>query len=79
MAKTATINAATAKKIIAGFEEFEELKKQVLLLIPEKFIPYGSKLWWQKEVLGGEDEIRKGKVKEYRNAKSLISDLHKGI
>ncbi len=79
MSKTLIIDSATAKKIIKELERLENLKTNLLILLPEAVIPYGSKLWWEKEVLKGELVIKKGKFKTYTSSKDLISDLHQGI
>lgn len=79
MAKAGTINAITAKKLVTDLERIEQLKMQILRHLPDGVLPYGSELWWQREILTGEEEIKKGKYKTYDNAKDLIADLHKGI
>ncbi|OGE18344.1 hypothetical protein A2769_01505 [Candidatus Daviesbacteria bacterium RIFCSPHIGHO2_01_FULL_37_27] len=79
MTKSITIDNTTAKKIIKDLESFEILKASILNLLPEGVFSYGSKLWWEKETLVGEEEIKKGKYKTYKNTHSLIDDLHKGI
>lgn len=78
MTKSATINTATAKKLAAQLEQFEELKTHILRLLPDGIIPYGSKLWWEKETLIGDESITNGEFKSYKNPKALIADLHKG-
>ncbi|MBI2074463.1 MAG: hypothetical protein HYT83_01355 [Candidatus Levybacteria bacterium] len=79
MSKSTTIDTTVIKKLINELEHLEELKLHILRIIPEDMLPYGSKLWWEKEVLNGEEEIKKGKFKTYKNAKMLIADLRKGI
>lgn len=79
MSKSASIDIKTAEKLVREIESFEEIKKHILQLLPEEVIPYGSKLWWEKEMIGGEEIIKKGKYKVYKNPQLLISDLHKGI
>jgi len=75
-------------KQMAGFveaidvyrEKLEELKKNFFLSLPEtlaeKILPEGSSLWWEREIALGEKEIEKGGYKAFKNAKSLIKDLH---
>lgn len=79
MGKVTTITPTIAKKIISELEEFEALKKNILLHLPQELIPYGSKLWWEKEVLNGEKEIKSTTIKTYKNAPLLLDDLHKGM
>lgn len=79
MAKTIVIDTNIAKKLVVELERFEELKNHVLRLLPEEVVPYGSKLWWTKEILSGEADIKKKKYKMYTDAKDLILDLHKGL
>lgn len=78
-----TIDAKTAKEILAEIEMYQkglaDLRRKLLLVLPEKFLKYGSELWWEKTTLKGEEEIKKGNYKVYKNAKDLIADLHKGI
>lgn len=53
-------------------EEIKEIKRILNL------IPYGSDIWWQKEILAGEKEIAEKRFKRYHKASDLIADLHKG-
>ena len=77
MAKTATINTATAKKIIIGLERIDDFKKQILLSLPDGILPYGSKLWWEKEALEADEDIKTGRVHgPFKNADDLIKSLH---
>lgn len=74
-----SINTTTARKLVIELERFEQLKSHILRLLPDGTIPYGSKLWWEKEVLNGEEEIEKDKFKTYKTSDTLIEDLHKGV
>lgn len=56
-----------------------KLRKQLLLSLPDSFLKKGSDLWWEKEVVLGEKEIRAGRYKTYKSAKGFIDDLRKGI
>lgn len=75
MSKTASINAATTKKLVHELERFDELKTQILKLIPEDMIPYGSRLWWEKSELEADEDIRKGNVVKLKS----IDDLDKPL
>ncbi len=78
MAKAATISGTTAKKLVREIEEFEELKQYVLRSIPDNILPYGSKLWWEKENLEADEDIKKGRVHgPFKTADTLIKSLHK--
>lgn len=77
MAKSVTITHTTAKKLIQEIERFEEMKVRILRLIPEELIPYGSKLWWEKEILEAEKEIRSGKFKELHSVDDIDKPLNK--
>lgn len=78
MAKTNALSIARAKKIVSELEKIEELKKEVLRLLPNGIIPYGSKLWWEKEELMANEDIKKGKVYgPFDNASDLVKSLHK--
>ncbi|HUQ85222.1 MAG TPA: hypothetical protein VM077_02760 [Candidatus Limnocylindrales bacterium] len=71
MAKAATIDTNTAKKLVKELEQFEEFKKHVLMLIPEEIIPYGSKLWWEKSELEATEDIKKGRVVSFNSTKEM--------
>lgn len=81
-----TVPARTAKSLIALLEQmaaYEEslrnLRAQVLKVLPEAFLKYGSKLWWEKEEYLADEDIRQGRVsKAYNNVNELIKDLKKG-
>jgi len=78
MSKAISIDTKLAEKLLREIESFEEIKKHILQLIPEDVIPYGSKLWWEKEMINGEAAIKKGEYKIYKSTKLLLADLHKG-
>ncbi|HSW47695.1 MAG TPA: hypothetical protein VLG67_01320 [Candidatus Saccharimonadales bacterium] len=75
MAKAVTIDTNIAKKLVRELEKFEEFKKQVLMLVPEELIPYGSKLWWEKSELEATEDIKKGRIVTLKS----IDDLDKPI
>lgn len=75
MAKAATIDTNTAKKLVRELEKFEEFKKQVLMLVPEEVIPYGSRLWWEKSELEATEDIKKGRVASFNSTKEMQKHL----
>lgn len=77
MAKSVTITNATAKKLVQEIERFEEIKTRILRLVPEEFIPYGSKLWWEKEIHEAEEEMKTGKARELHSVHDLDQPLDK--
>ncbi|MBI2622520.1 MAG: hypothetical protein HYY87_00230 [Candidatus Levybacteria bacterium] len=78
MAKTGIVNTTVAKKLFSELELLEQLKTRILSILPEDVIPYGSKLWWEKAELEADKDIQTGRYTVYRNAATLIKDLHKG-
>ena len=77
MSKAVSIDTKTAEKLVREIESFEEVKKYILQLLPEDVIPDGSKLWWEKEIISGEEEIKKGDYKIYKNAELLLSEKNR--
>ena len=75
MNKTASIDIKTAEKLVREIEGFEELKKHILKLLPEDVIPKGSNLWWEKEMLDGEEDIKKGNYTIVSDKKELMGHL----
>ncbi len=71
MSKTTSLDTATAKKLIRELERFDEFKSQVLQLIPEEMIPYGSKLWWEKSEFEATEDIKKGRVVSFDSTKDM--------
>jgi hypothetical protein len=76
MSKTATINPTKAKQLTIKLEKLDELKRQVLLLLPDGALPYGSKLWWEKEELEADRDIKAGRVKKFKSAQDAIKWLN---
>jgi hypothetical protein len=78
MARVVTINTTKAKKLVRELEQFEEIKRQVLKLIPEELIPQGSKLWWEWSDLKGLEEVKKGeyyKLSDQRDLKDFFDHI----
>ena len=77
MADVASIDIKTAKSLISSIDELKEeiasLKK--ILTNPRN----GTKEWWNREIENGNKDIMNGNYKSFKNAKSLIADLHKLI
>jgi len=73
MSNSVTINTETAKELVSSIRELKaeitSLKK--IILNPR----YGSNAWWERELEIGENEIKEGNYKTYKDAKSLISNL----
>lgn len=68
-------------------ETLEALKKKglttvrnkLLLALPERFFKEGSDLWWEREELLADEDIKYGRVsKGYDNAEELIAALKRG-
>ena len=77
MAKTITLDAHTAKELIKELERFDEFKMQILSLIPQDFIPEGSKLWWEKAELEADEDIKKGRVVPLTSLDDLDKPINK--
>lgn len=75
MAKAVTIDTSTAKKLVKELEHFEKVKTRILSLLPGDMVPYGSKLWWEKEELEADEDIKKGRVAKM----SSLNDLDKPL
>ena len=75
-----SISSSTAKSLFTEVEKIEKslakLKKKLFLSLPAK---YGSKDWWEKEIVLGEKEIANKDYRVYKTANDLITDLHKGV
>lgn len=77
MSDSVIINSNIAKDLVTSIRELkEEVSALKKILVMTK---YGSDKWWHDEIVRGENDIKKSDYKIYKNAKSLISDLHKGI
>lgn len=78
---TITLDLNTARVFLEEIESFRkalsDLRQKIVLSLPEKFLKEGTNLWWEREVLEGDEEIKRGKYKVYKSAKTLIADLHK--
>jgi len=43
-------------------QELKEIKK----LLKKSLPAYGSDAWWEKEIISGEEQIKKGRFKNYK-------------
>ena len=75
MARAAVIDINTAKKLIREIEQFEEVKRHVLKLIPDELVSYGSKLWWEKSELEADEDIKKGRLVSFKSAEAMQKHL----
>lgn len=76
-----TIDTKTAESLLKEIEamgrSLKALRKKIIRFLPAK---YGSDLWWEKEELEADEDIRKGRVfGPFKNADELIKTLHKQI
>lgn len=76
MNQTLSLDNTTIKQIIRKLQKLEELKFSLLSSIPEKAFKSGSTLWWDKVEQMAENDIKNGNLKQYKNMKDLIKDLH---
>lgn len=76
MPNTVSVNAKTINHIVAQLDKLardvEAIKARVFTQEP----PYGSDLWWEKEIEEAEETIRKGKGIKFNSAKEAIKWLN---
>lgn len=67
---TATIDSKTVKSLLDEMEYYRrglaELRKKLLLVLPEKLFSYGSDLWWEKSDEEALKSIKAGKGKKFK-------------
>ena len=66
------------QQIITRLDRVEQELKEIKKLVKKSSPPYGSDDWWEAEISAGERQIKKGQYKDYKNAPSMIAELHKG-
>jgi len=64
--------------IITRLDRVEQEIKEIKKLVKKSSPSYGSDAWWEAEISAGEKQIKKGQYKDYKNAESMIAELHKG-
>lgn len=52
------------------------LRKKLLLTIPDDTFRYGSNLWWEQSELKATEDIKRGNVIRFHDAKEMIAYLH---
>lgn len=77
MSDAVNINSNIARDLITSIRELKAEISSLKKIL--KGSVYGSEEWWAEEIRKGEDDITSGNYKSYKNAKSLIADLHKSI
>lgn len=55
------------------------LRKKLLLSLPDDTFRYGSDLWWEQSELKATEDIKKGNVIRFHDAKEMIAYLHKRV
>ena len=74
---TTTINAKTVESIFAEIALIEKrlaaLRKRVMRFLPT---PYGSDVWWEREIEEGLKEVKAGKVKRFETMEETIRYLN---
>lgn len=66
------------QQIISRLDRVEQEIKEIKKLLKRNVPSYGSDAWWETEISVGEKQIKKGQLKVYKNASSLVADLAKG-
>ena len=74
MANGIVLDKQTANELVTSIRELKEEVSSLRKTLANP--PYGSKAWWHLEIEKGEKEIKEGKYKEFKDAKSLIANLH---
>ena len=75
MNQTVVLHPTETKKIVKQLEQFDDLKTVLLKLLPESSFNQGSNLWWQKQILTGDEAIQKGDYQTFENPQDFISHL----
>ena len=75
MANGVLVDTKTVKDLVSSIRELKEEISSLKKAITNPC--YGCEAWWKSEIEKGETDIKAGNYKMYKNAKSLISDLHK--
>ena len=66
------------QQIITRLDRVEQELKEIKKLVKKNSSPYGNDAWWEAEISAGEKQIKKGQFRVYKNAESMIAELHKG-
>ena len=66
------------QQIITRLDRVEQELREIKKLVKKSSYSYGSDAWWEAEISAGEKQIKKGQFKVYKNAPSMIAQLHKG-
>lgn len=51
------------------------LRKKLLLALPDETFRYGSDPWWEQSDLKAQEDIKRGNVIRFQDAKEMISYL----
>lgn len=78
MSQAISVSPKTIEEILTRLDRLTREVKAIKTKLFEEEPPYGSDKWWEKEINEGLEEIKQGKYTVYKNAGSLIRDLHKG-
>ncbi len=66
------------QQIIDRLGRVEQELKEIKKLLKQSLPVYGSDAWWEREIIYGEEQIKKGRFNNYKNAESMVAQLHKG-
>ncbi len=75
--QTITLNKVQTQLLIQELMHLEELKKTLLRIIPESYLPKGSDLWWEKSDLEAMEDVKAGRYTTIKNHKELDRFLDK--
>lgn len=76
MNQTVTVPAKTINEIFSRLDELTKTVKKISARLFEKEPSYGSDEWWDKEINKGIEEVKKDKVKKFKNMKEAIHYLN---
>lgn len=76
MNQTVTVPAKTIDEIFSRLDELTKTVKKISVRLLNEEPAYGSDEWWNKEIKEGIEEVKKGKVKKFKNMKEAIHYLN---
>ena len=66
-----TLNTNQAKLLVDELYKLDEVKKNLLRIIPESYLKYGSDLWWQKSDLQAQEDINNRRFRTIKSHRGL--------
>mgnify|MGYP001615346231 CR=1 FL=1 len=76
MANAVAVDAKTISTILTRLDKLVRDVEAIKTRVFEKQPPYGSDMWWDKEMKEAEEAFRKGKGIKFNSAKEAIKWLN---